>query len=325
MVPNYMAIPETDGDRIGWSSVSWKDQPFWWESPSGKERILFWLAGKGYSSWHGLKSGEIFDVGLKRISEYMTELNEKNYPYSMVQWRYNIVADNGPTDSLVADFVKSWNEKYSSPKIILSTVTEMFKVFEQKYGNKLPVVKGDFTPYWEDGAYSTTAEMVMNNRNSAAISNLATLYAIKDTKQFPLKMFDDAWRNILLFDEHTWGAYNSTSDPDLPEVKEQWRYKRNYALSADSLLTEIKKPLFDIPQNTTQIDVYNTASWDRSEIIYLPKHMSKNIKKVKDKQGKEMIIQYLNDGRLAVLVENIPPLGAKRFLLEKGTPCKACL
>jgi alpha-mannosidase len=34
----------------------------------------------------------------------------------MVQWRYNIVSDNGPVDSTLSDFVRDWNEKYASPR-----------------------------------------------------------------------------------------------------------------------------------------------------------------------------------------------------------------
>ena len=76
----------------------------------------------------------------------------------MVQWRYNIVSDNGPVDSTISDFVKQWNEKYTTPKLILANASDMFKRFEAKYGKQIPTLSGDFTPYWEDGAYSTARE-----------------------------------------------------------------------------------------------------------------------------------------------------------------------
>lgn len=314
--PNYGGAPMYEGDRIGWSSVSWKDQPFYWVSPSGEEKILFWLAGKGYSSWHGTKSGDIFSIARKRISDYMNELQESNYPYNIVQWRYNIVADNGPADSLISDFVKKWNEDYLSPKIILSTVDNMFQVFEAKYGDKLPKFSGDFTPYWEDGCYSTASEMIMNNRNSAALTNLANLYSIRNPKEYSQTKFDEAWTNLLLFDEHTWGAYNSISDPDLPFVTEQWKYKREYALRADSLIKVLGKTVFDQEGYEKQVDVYNTASWERSGIVYLKPSQCINVNSITDVNGKEMMLQKLSDGSIAFLAESVPSFGGKRFLLS---------
>lgn len=316
--PNYGGSYPYEGDRIGWSSVNWKDQPFYWVSPSGKEKILFWLAGKGYSSWHGSKPGDIFSTGPKKISDYMNELQDKNYPYNMVQWRYNIVADNGPTDSLIADFVKKWNEDYISPKIVLSTVDYMFQVFEKKYGSQLPEYSGDFTPYWEDGCYSTLSEMVINNRNTAALTNLATLYSIVNPKLYSQEQFDEAWKNIILWDEHTWGAFNSVSDPDLTFVTEQWKYKKNYALRADSLIRALEKHIFSNNEDITRADVYNTSSWERSEIVYLQPSQSIQVNSITDLQGKEMQMQKLLDGRIAFLAENIPAFGAKQFLLKSA-------
>jgi hypothetical protein len=106
------------GDRAGHFVKTWADKPVWWTSPSGEEKLLFWTAGKGYSSWHGTAPGGIFDRGPKKIAAYLDELAANNYPYEMVQWRYNVVSDNGPIDSTISDFVKQWNEKYSSPKIV---------------------------------------------------------------------------------------------------------------------------------------------------------------------------------------------------------------
>ena len=70
----------------------------------------------------------------------MNELSDHNYPYEIVQWRYNIVSDNGPLDTTISNFVEQWNKKYSSPKIVLATTDQLFETFEKKYGNQLPIV-----------------------------------------------------------------------------------------------------------------------------------------------------------------------------------------
>lgn len=318
--PNFVGAFPYDGDRVGNSNINWKDRPFWWVSPSGNEKILFWMAGKGYSSWHGFKPGEIASPrGKKRISAYMDELDKKAYPYEMVQWRYNIVADNGPTDSLVSEFVLDWNRKYKSPRMVLNTIDQMFAEFEKRYGDQLPVFSGDLTPYWEDGAYSTAKEMAMNRRNSEKLTSYGTLFSMKPDKAYPAEAFDQAWKNILLWDEHTWGAYNSISDPDLPFVVSQWNYKQRYAMKADSIISHIHQSA--IPSSdkviADQVDIFNTLSWERSEIVFLDQEQSRLLSEVQDQHGNSLPLQKMSDGRVAVPV-TVPALGCSRLNLIRG-------
>ena len=39
---------------------------------------------------------------------------------------------------------------------------------------------------------------------------------------------------MILYDEHTWGAYNSITEPDKPFVKDQWKIKQAFALDGDA-------------------------------------------------------------------------------------------
>ncbi|MGZ3830061.1 MAG: glycoside hydrolase family 38 N-terminal domain-containing protein [Mucilaginibacter sp.] len=308
--PNYMG--ETHpylGDRVGYFIKAWGDKPVWWTSPSGEEKVLFWTAGKGYSSWHGTAPGAVFERGPKKIAAYLNELADKNYPYNMVQWRYNIVSDNGPIDTTISAFVKQWNEKYSSPKIILNTTNKLFEAFEQKYGNSIPVVKGDITPYWEDGAVSTAYEEGKNRVNSLRLQQLTTLYSMLDPKQYDKQKFREAWTNIVMFHEHTWGAFNSISQPDVPFVTEQWRIKKQFMLDADAQVTNLEKALLQPvsdPQSK-KIAVFNTSSWKRSGPVVIPAGISG--KSVKDAEDKSVPLQKLSDGSYVFIAGDVPPLG----------------
>ncbi len=57
--PNYMEQFPAHGDRIGNTLIEQADKMFWWKSVSGKDSVLFWTCGKGYSSFHGFKAGDI--------------------------------------------------------------------------------------------------------------------------------------------------------------------------------------------------------------------------------------------------------------------------
>jgi len=123
----------------------------------------------------------------------MNWINRRTH-YTMVQWRYNIVSDNGPTDSLISQFVMDWNHHYKSPKMILNTVEKMFEEFEKRYGDQLPVFKGDLTPYWEDGAYSSAAETAMNRRNSEKLTAFGDVILNCRSSKYNEETFDLAGR-----------------------------------------------------------------------------------------------------------------------------------
>ena len=315
--PNYLGKNNPyEGDRVGHFVKAWGDKPVWWLSPSGEEKILFWTAGHGYSSWHGNAPGAIFYSGAKKIAQYLNDLSAEHYPYEILQWRYNIVSDNGPIDTTISDFVKQWNEKYSSPRIVLKTVSAMFENFEKRYGKVIPTVKGDISPYWMDGAASTAREEGINRVNSFRLQQLTTLYSILAPQKYNAQAFYQAWRNIIMFTEHTWGAFNSISDPDLPFVKEQWRIKKDFMLDADkeikNLKNELLQPLID--SSSKKIAVVNTLSFQRNGLVYLPKNITSEF--IKDSKGKNYRLQELSDGRKVFMAENLLPLSVSYFYLN---------
>ncbi|MDR6526879.1 hypothetical protein J2787_002259 [Chryseobacterium rhizosphaerae] len=316
--PNYLGKTNPYlGDRVGNFVKKWGDQPVWWQSPSGKQKILFWTAGRGYSSWHGVHPGAVFENGQKKIAEYLEDLTHANYPYEMVQWRYNIVADNGPIDPSISKFVDEWNKKYESPKIVLSTNEKMFEIFEKKYGDQIPVIKGDISPHWEDGAMSTAKEEGINRNSSLRLQQLTTLYAMLNPRQYNGQHFYEAWRNVILFHEHTWGAFNSITAPDLPFVKDQWQVKKQFSLDgsslADKLEKELLQPITDPASKT--IVVFNTSSWVRSGTVSVPEANLGNA--VQDASGNKTPLQKLQDGTMAFIAKNIPPLGSAVYTIIK--------
>lgn len=314
--PNYLGKNNPyQGDRVGHFVKEWGDKPVWWQSPSGKEKILLWTAGRGYSSWHGTSPGAIYFSGTKKIADYMKELSEEKYPYEMVQWRYNIVSDNGPVDTTISDFVKQWNEKYVAPKIILSSVNKMFEDFEHRYGSEIPAVKGDITPYWDDGAASTAYEEGVNRLNSLRCAQLATLYSLLAPEKYNDEEFYKAWRNIIMFTEHTWGAYNSISAPDIDFVKDQWRVKRNFMTDADSIINKLTSTLMQsiADPSSQKIAVVNTLSWQRSGVVYLSAGVQANA--IADEEGHTFLLQKLSDGRKIFIANNLKPLSVTYYQL----------
>jgi hypothetical protein len=301
-----------DGDRIGYVRVQWENTPFYWESPSGQEKALYWGSQGGYSFGHHFSS---LTEGLPFL---LQRLDEQKYLYDIVQLRWT-KGDNGPPDEGVMSAVRDWNLKYTFPKLIIATTSEAFHAFEARYGEKLPTFRGDMTPYWEDGAPSSARETALNRHSADRLTQTETLWAMLNPGKFPAADFGVAWKNAALYSEHTWGAHNSISQPDLPFVKNQWKYKQGYALDADrqsrALLTKALGGKSLSPA-ASSVDVFNTASWPRTDLVTLPKETVGDL--VKDASGQATLSQRLSTGELVFLAREIPPFGAKRFNVSSG-------
>ena len=312
----YFSVGPNRGHRIGYTLSSWGDKPFYWVSPCGKYNILCWVAGEGYSLFHSgrLNSGKLF--------EYLKRLEKAEYSYDMVQVRYSIGGDNGPPDPEMSEFVKNWNAKFAYPKLVVSTASEMCREFERRYSDKLPVVRGDFTPYWEDGAGSSARETAINRASAERLVQAEALWAMLEPGNYPADEFYDAWRNVILYDEHTWGAHCSISRPDSDFTKAQWKIKQAFALDADSqsrkLLNNSLAKRRSSAKKVTTIDVFNTCSWPRTDLVVLPNDMEVAGNVVKDTDNKTTTSQRLSTGELAFIARDVPPLAAKRFTFHTG-------
>jgi hypothetical protein len=314
----YFASAPNSGDRIGYVLKQWGDKPFYWMSQSGEEKVLMWVAGASYSSFH---EGDLTRLGDEKVLKLMRKLDDSGYPYEILQLPYTIGGDNGPPDPNLSDFVKEWNERYASPRLIIATHVQMFTEFERRYGLRLPTLQGDFTPYWEDGAASTAAETALNRRAVDRLIQGEALWAMRAPASYPEREYQAAWRNVVLWDEHTWGAHNSVSDPDLPFVRELWGIKRQFALEADAesrALMARLQPARSRPPSEISVDVYNTNSWPRTDLILLSRQQSSGGDMVVDEKGDAVRSQRLSTGELAVLVENVPPFSARRLFVRAG-------
>ena len=313
----YLSLGPNTGHRIGHTRI-WGDRPFWWVSPCGQHEILFWMAGKGYAWFHAGSH----TLNRRRIFGYLEELDRGGYPYDMVQLRYNIGGDNGPPDEGLSDFVREWNEEYASPRMVLCTTSRMFRDFEERYGDELPAVRGDFTPYWEDGAASTAADTAANRRAAERLVQARTLWALLEPGPCPDDRFYAAGRNAVLYDEHTWGAYNSISRPDHPFARRQVEYKQQFALQAESIAEGLIEEALAGRRSgegpVRAVEVFNTCSWPRTDLVVLPAEMQLAGEAVAAADGELVPSQRLSSGELAFLASDVPPLGSVRFEVRPG-------
>ena len=308
--PNYF-------DRIGTFMVAWQDKPFWWVSPSGKERALFWVPWTGYAMSHVMKLDTLW------IHKYQARLDEVGFPYQISYIRWAGHGDNAVPDPDLCEFVKQWNGEYEWPRLTISTTGNAFSSFEKLHGHQLPELKGDLTPYWEDGAGSSALETRMNRGAVERLAQAATLSAILSPQTNVEADYDAAWRNVLLYSEHTWGAWNSLSDSENPFVAQQWQFKRQFAADAENESKKLLEGVLDAyasKNDDSGVDVHNSCSWTRTEVVVISKERSLGKDHVKNEHGTSVPSQRLSTGELAFLAENVPALGTASFHLSAAAP-----
>jgi alpha-mannosidase len=313
----YFSAAPNFFDRIGTFMVEWQDKPFWWVSPSGNERVLFWVPWTGYAMSHIMK------LETEWVNKYQARLDEVDFPYQISYIRWSGHGDNAVPDPDICEFVKKWNEEYEWPRFFISTTTEAFAAFEKQHGHQLPEFKGDLTPYWEDGAGSSALETRMNRGAADRLAQAATLSAMLAPQAYKSADFNAAWRNVLLYSEHTWGAWNSVSDSENPFVTQQWQVKRQFAVDAENESKRLLHGVLDAyatARGSSVVDVHNSCSWPRTEVVVISKESSLAKDHVKNQHGSSVPSQRLSTGELAFLAENVPALGSASFHLAAAVP-----
>lgn len=313
------------------------DKPtvFWWESPSGKRILAF--RGEHYMKGNVLgihtKNLNFFETNLLN---YLDELDEKKYPFNNISLQYSgYVTDNSPPGLAACEMVINWNEKYEWPKIKIAIANEFMKNIEKDHSNELPVFRAAWPDWWTDGAGSACREAGASRKTHAElIANQGLLSMAKlsganlpaETNEYIEEIMDD----LLFYDEHTYGAAESISDPRCENSMVQWAEKSAYiweAVKKSALLKEKAMGFIQPFLNKTEVPVitiFNTLNWQRSGLteVYIDHEILPVNKefRIVDEDKNEILAQSLKsreDGTYwGIWVENIPAFGYKSYRIE---------
>ena len=311
----YCALGMNSNHRTGRTMIAWENKPFYWLSPDGRQKVLCWIPYQGYQPG-------LIGFNLERdLSGHLAQLERSGYPYDIVQLQWCIGSDNGPPDATLPDLVRNWNAGHAFPRLVIATTSELFREFEKRYGPRIPVVRGDFTPYWEDGASSTARETAINRTAAERLVQAETLWALLNPRQYPTVEFADGWRNVVLYDEHTWGAGNSITEPNQQNVKDSWKTHQAFALDADRQSRKLLSTALEARKGGAvahSVDVFNTQSWPRTDLVTLSQALSAIGDVVTGPNGETVPSQRLSTGELAFLARDVPALAGRRFKISAG-------
>jgi len=299
--------------------------PCWWEGPDGSRVLMMYVHGYAHAGGWGL-DGSLDGARSHILGNLRGYEGRKDYPFDAV-FLHGAVSDNCPLNARLADVAKAWNERYEFPKVILCHNAEFFEYIEKNYGDKLPVFRGSAGTYWEDGAGSSSAETILCRNAQEDLANaekfLAMSRRIRPESAYPAADIYSAWRNCLLYDEHTWGAHCSISQPDSEFTKAQWKIKAQFALDADrqtqALLAQGKAALAALVKTDGKaLVVINPMSWPRTDVLQV---------KLPEGTGvADANVACCNDGQSTLIeVKDVPACGYRVLKLGAAgaTPAKA--
>ena len=233
---------------------------FNWKTQSGR-KIPF-LLGEHYSFVNtclGCRSPEQLHEGalkyLRRFEEGHRNWR-KDFVY-LTATNPNLV-DNGGPDLRVPELFRRYNEAGYEPKIRFVTPELLYDRIAANGTDSLPEEAGDWTDYWNFGTAST-AMATKQNRRAKVLLNQSDFLRSLYPERMPAKLegiSEEAYKNSMLFDEHTWGCFASISNPDWENSRAQLMHKESYALTAAELAAYLAGPAFErYARNPAQTDI----------------------------------------------------------------------
>jgi alpha-mannosidase len=312
-----------------------EDSPYYWEGMNG-ETILMWysrsyvqlkrLTGPG---WGGPTSS--FDYLQRSVPQFLVRYMRDNYVPDAVMI-YGAYVDNAAIPRTAeAPVIEKWNHEFEYPKLVVATDADYFNYIDQNFADRLPVYRGDCGAYWEDGVGSTIHATILNRQTQQvlpAAETAASLASIFDTRnRYPAEDFRAAWKNVMFYNEHTWGAHNSIAQPGRQFVERQWEIKESYAtranLDARTLLARGNNRLAQqIAVDGSSILAFNWQNRARTAPLEVEIGVHEQLVDLASNKPMPMDVYAEQDGwrKVRFVASDVPPLGYKAYAIRGIEP-----
>jgi hypothetical protein len=298
----------------GKPDLTYKDIPFYWEGPDGS-RVLTWIAFGGYADGNdwGVGIWEKEDAVFDKVQRQTRNVERAGYPYNA----FLIMASPGDNVDASATekihrIIGKWNATGKSPTLRMATPRQFFDYMEEKYGDRFPTYRGDWSGHWAPaklGAPRLIARMRHAQRILPVAEALWSVLALSGAARFPAEDISSAWDNLLTISEHTAAA--GTGWPNLTTkeqaIWENWQhaYRGLFAsYSSSMLLDEGMEALANsITADHPFIVVFNSIPRTRAgyiEVNMPPEVLQRGFTIIDDVLGegqREVEYDLLEDGR----------------------------
>ena len=252
---------------------------FRWQTPSDRELLV--MNGAHYTMFDQLMDTP--SGNLEKMEEgynyYLEHLEEMDYNLDFIYLttaNAPVCYDNAPPNIEVANLVREWNSRGKKPGIRYITPNDLLDKIKEIDINKLVQLRGDWTDYWNYGCASTAYETKLNENTKSLLftAEMISTHNTEGSSYRRKEVLDSARYNINLFDEHTWGAFNSVDYHNefarsLEFLKKQPSYKAR-ELTEYYLVNELENFAGNPESNYKQEGVLVISSCPASRKVYIP-------------------------------------------------------
>lgn len=304
-----------------------EDSPFYWEGPDGR-RVMAWFA-RSYAQIERIAGSHAsVDRMSRSIPQFLARYRRGNYPVDAV-YVYGLGGDNADIGDGSIGAIEAWNRAYAYPKIVAATDADYYAYLSKNFNGKLPVFRGDGGAYWHDAAGTSTAATVTNRdtQRLLPITEMIAAWATLFDPQiaYPASELRSAWNDVMFYDEHTWGAHNSMTQPDRQFVADQWEFKQAHVLrshwAANNLLTRAMNRLVQyISVDGPTMFAFNPDARPRTDAIEI--ELEPNRELVDTATGQtvpfDVVVEQNGWRRIRFLAGPVPGLGYKAYAVRRG-------
>jgi len=308
---------------------------FWWQSKSGNKILAYRAEHYMTGNFIGILSSNLTTLE-NGLFKHLNDIYSKGYPFSYYSIQFSgYHTDNSPPSTTACDLVKQWNKKYEWPKIRLSTISEFLDKIKEDNSTDISVYQAAWPDWWSDGFGSAcleTSQSRLTQSDFIATRGLLAMTSLLGTKistntQNNIQSIIDA---LAFYNEHTFGAAESISDPLVENSIVQWGEKAAYvwdAVKRNRMLREEGMGLFQnylLKTDVPSLVVFNTLGWERSGMceVYIDNQIIPKGHEfsIVDDQGNTIVAQSVRsreEGTYWVFsIDNLPAFGYKTYRIE---------
>ena len=320
------------------------DKPtiFNWESPSGKSLMAYRSEIYVTGIWWGIPFCDEAKVE-QSATTFLKSLESRGYPFDAFGVQFaGADTDNAPPTDRVSDFVKQWNETHDNIKLKFALPSEFFHYIEQQDQSLIATHRTAWPDWWTDGFGSAARETAVARQAHADIIAAEGLLSMaelcgSDIPQETENVISDVNDNLILYDEHTFGAAESIWDPTCWNSQIQFQSKGAFSWTAQRdarLLMETAAGYLQSYVNhgdVPTITLFNPLAWQRDSYaeVYIDEVVvpRNHDFKICDEEGNEVLHQYLrsrNEGSYyALYAKDVPALGYRTYSIYVDEPQSA--
>ena len=320
----------------------WNEKsPFYWEGPDGG-RVLMWYS-RAYLQAHTL-FGSPWRIESVRdaLPVFLQAYTRPDYT-AHTAIIFGTQLENTPLAKEQSEIVASFNREFAWPRLEFSTVNSAMEQIEREWKGEIAVVRGDFGPYWEDGYGSDAVYTAIHRENQHRIVTAEVLgsavSALDSRVHADKSLSEDAWRNELLYDEHTWTYVGATTQPENHQSEDQIALKEARVVRAHNDINEaIQRDWAQlealVKPKDNSIAIFNSLNWPRSGLIETD--IPTDTKIVDPATGDDVPFEVLWQGRgialpgfgplnvrVRFVAGNVPAIGYKLYTVKRATAVSA--